>query len=125
MGIRADKFIWAVRLAKTRADAAESLRTGRILINGTTAKPSKEVVIGDSIGVRRMPAIFTYRVVGITERRVGAKLVGDFLCDMTPAEELEKLELARLSSSGQRDRGAGRPTKRERREIESFFGEED
>ncbi len=121
MGVRADKFIWAVRLAKTRSDASEALKGGKILVNGVTVKPSRDIVEGDTIGVKRMPAIFSFRVVGLTERRVGAKLVPDFLMDVTPQSEHDKLEMAKFAASGQRDRGAGRPTKRERREIEEFF----
>lgn len=121
MGVRADKFVWAVRLAKTRSDAAEALKGGRVLINGVNAKPSRELSIGDVIGVKRMPAIFSYKIIGITERRVGAKLVSDYLLDITSAEEVEKLEMSRLASMGVRERGAGRPTKRERRDIEEFL----
>lgn len=128
MGVRADKFIWAVRLAKTRSDASDALKGGRILINGMDAKPSKELKIGDVIGVKRMPAIFSFKIKDLLERRVGAKLVGDYLIDITPDEELTKLEMARYAAMGERDRGTGRPTKRDRRDIESFvaqFEEED
>lgn len=121
MGTRADKFVWAVRLAKTRSDAAEALKGGKIIINGVNAKPSREVSIGDTIGVKRMPAIFSYRVIDLVERRVGAKLVADYIMDVTPQTELDKLEMAKMASMGVRDRGAGRPTKRERREIEDFL----
>lgn len=121
MGVRADKFLWAVRLSKTRADAADALRTGKVHINGADAKPSREVVLGDMIGVKHMPAVFSYRVIELTDKRVGAKLVEQFLQDVTPDTEREKLELARLDTSGRRDRGAGRPTKRERRELEEFL----
>lgn len=123
MSVRADKFIWAVRLAKTRADAADALRTNKILVNGTDAKPSRDIVVGDVVGVKNMPAIFSYRVIALTDKRVGAKLVADFVTDITPESEREKLELARLDTSGRRDRGAGRPTKRERRELEDFLGD--
>lgn len=121
MGVRADKFLWAVRLSKTRSDAADALRTGKVHINGHDAKPSREVVVGDTIEVKHMPAIFSYRVISLTDKRVGAKLVEQFLQDITPATEHDKLELARLNTSGRRDRGAGRPTKRERRELEEFL----
>lgn len=123
MSVRADKFIWAVRLSKTRADAAEALRGGKILINGHDAKPSREVVVGDVVQVKHMPAIFSYKVIELTDRRVGAKLVEQFLIETTPDTEREKLELARLDTSGRRDRGAGRPTKRERRELDVFLEE--
>lgn len=123
MSVRADKFVWAVRLAKTRADAADALRTNKILVNGADAKPSRDIVVGDVVGVKNMPAIFSYKVIALTDKRVGAKLVAEFVTDITPESEREKLELARLDTSGRRDRGAGRPTKRERRELEDFLGE--
>lgn len=121
--MRADKFLWAVRLVKTRSDAADALRGGKILINGLDAKPGRELQIGDTISVKRMPAVFTYKVIELLERRVGAKLVAQYITDTTPQSELDKLELARLDTSGKRERGAGRPTKRDRREIENFLGD--
>lgn len=121
MSVRADKFIWAVRLAKTRSDAAEALRGAKVLVNGQQTKPSREIVVGDVVQVKHMPAIFSYKVVELTDRRVGAKLVEQFVIDTTPDAEREKLELARLDTSGRRDRGAGRPTKRERRELDDFL----
>lgn len=123
MGVRADKFIWAVRLAKTRSTASEALKGGKILVNGTDAKPSKELKVGDVIGVKRMPAIFSFKIKELLERRVGAKLVGDYLIDITPEEEHVKLEMARYAAIGERDRGTGRPTKRDRRDIESFVAQ--
>lgn len=126
MGVRADKFVWAVRLAKTRSDAADALKGGRVLVNGTQIKPSRDIVVGDVIGVKRMPAIFSFKVIALSDKRVGAKLVPTLLEDITPEGELEKLALARLSTVGERDRGTGRPTKRDRRELDEFlFGGED
>lgn len=121
MSARADKFVWAVRLAKTRSDAAEALKGGKILINGADAKPSKELKVGDIVGIKRMPAIFSFRIIQLLEKRVGTKLVEQYLENITPEAEIEKLEMARLASVGQRDRGTGRPTKRERRDIDDFF----
>ncbi|MEF9949962.1 MAG: RNA-binding S4 domain-containing protein [Mucinivorans sp.] len=123
MSCRADKFVWAVRLSATRSDAAEALRSGKILVSDHQAKPSREVVVGETIQVKHLPAVFSYRVIALTDRRVGAKLVGDFIEDITLPIEREKLELARLDTFGRRDRGAGRPTKRDRRELEDFLGE--
>ena len=125
MGVRADKFVWAVRLAKTRSDAADALKGGKILLSGSQIKPSRDVEVGDVLQVKRMPAIFSFEVIALTDKRVGAKLVSTLLRDVTPAEELEKLEMARLGSMGDRARGAGRPTKRERRELEDFLFNED
>lgn len=121
MSARADKFVWAVRLAKTRSDAAEALKGGRILVNGMDAKPSKELKVGDVVGVKRMPAIFSFKILALLEKRVGAKLVEQYLQNITPASEVEKLEIARMASAGQRDRGTGRPTKHDRRAIDDFF----
>ncbi len=124
MGVRADKYVWAVRLAKTRGDAAEALKGGRVIVNGVSVKPSRELNVGDVIGVKRPPALYSYEIEALTERRVGAKLVEGLIRDITPIEEVEKAEMARFAMAGGRDRGAGRPTKRERREIEDFFSEE-
>lgn len=125
MGVRADKFIWVVRLAKTRSDAADAIKGGRVVVNGTQIKPSRDIEVGDTIGVKRMPAIFSFKVIALADKRVGAKLVPTLLQDTTPESEIAKLELARLSSVGERDRGMGRPTKRDRRELDEFlFGSE-
>lgn len=125
MGVRADKFIWVVRLAKTRSDAADAIKGGRVVVNGTQIKPSRDIEVGDTIGVKRMPAIFSFKVIALADKRVGAKLVPTLLQDTTPESEIAKLELARLSSVGERDRGTGRPTKRDRRELDEFlFGSE-
>ncbi len=121
MGVRADKYVWVVRLAKTRGDAADALKGGRIIVNGGSVKPSRELNIGDVIGVKHPPALFSYEIIALAERRVGAKLVETLIRDVTPVQEVEKLEMARFAMAGGRDRGAGRPTKRERREIENFF----
>lgn len=126
MGVRADKFVWAVRLAKTRSDAADALKGGKVLVNGSQVKASRDIEVGDVLGVKRMPALFSFRVIALTDKRVGAKLVPTLLEDITPTGERDKLELARLSTVGERERGSGRPTKRDRRELEDFlFGSED
>lgn len=119
--MRVDKFLWSVRLFKTRADAAEACKGNRILVNDAPVKASRELRIGDEVSVKRMPAIFRYRVIEIIGNRQPAKNVPLYIEDITPAEELLKLELASLDTSGRRDRGAGRPTKHERRELEEWL----
>lgn len=118
--MRIDKYLWCVRLFKTRPDAADALRMGRVSLNGQPAKASRVVSGGDVISLRRGVVQFAFRVKGFPKGRVGARLVPDYLQDVTPREELEKLELARLQVAAQRARGTGRPTKRERRELEAF-----
>ena len=92
------------------------------MVNNIEAKPSHTVDIGDTISVRKPPVTYTYRVLGLTENRVGAKLVAQYLEDITAPEQLELLELKRLAGQQGRDRGTGRPTKKDRRDIETFIG---
>ncbi|MEG1665022.1 MAG: S4 domain-containing protein [Mucinivorans sp.] len=119
-GIRADKFLWSVRLYKTRSDAAEAIHSGRISISGVQIKPSREITTGDVIEIRRPPVTYSYRVKELIDKRQGAKLVPQYIDDITPAKELEKLEMAAMTTYALRDRGAGRPTKRERRELDKL-----
>lgn len=121
--MRADKFLWSVRLYKTRADAADACKGNRVLVNDAPIKASRELKVGDEIGVKRMPAIFRYRILELIGNRQPAKNIHLYIEDVTPAEELLKLEIAALDTSGKRDRGAGRPTKHERREIEQWLGD--
>lgn len=116
--LRIDKWLWAVRLFKTRSDAADACRNNRVLVNGAFTKPSREIKPGDTVSVRRLPVTFTFKVLGLVSSRVGAKLVPEYLENVTPQEELDKLDVPRDMVFMQRDRGAGRPTKRERRDIE-------
>ena len=119
--VRIDKWLWAVRVFKTRSDAAEACRTNRVTINGSYTKPSREVKPGDTVTVRKTIVTYTYRVLALVSSRQGAKNVPDYMEDITPAEELSKLNLPRETFFVQRDRGMGRPTKRERREIDSLM----
>lgn len=122
--VRIDKYLWAVRLFKTRSTATDACRNGRVSIEGQPVKPSRSVARGDLIELRRMPVVFTFRVREITANRLPAKLVPDYLEDITPDEERNKLVAARMSGAfGRRDRGAGRPTKRERRDIDNLYDE--
>lgn len=119
--IRLDKYLWAVRVFKTRSDAAEAIRSNRVTVNGSTVKPSREVRIGDIIEVKRMPVTYKYRVADLVSSRQPAKNVPSYCLDITPREELDKLNAPRETIFVFRDRGTGRPTKKERRELDSLM----
>lgn len=122
MQTRIDKWLWAVRIYKTRSDAAEACRTGKVTINGSEAKPSKEVKEGDVLTVKKVPVMrFTYKVLGIVERRLPAKDVPTYCLDMTPEEEMAKLNPPKETIFVMRERGAGRPTKKERRDLDALW----
>ena len=121
MATRIDKFLFATRIYKTRSIATEECKKGRITIDGIEVKPSRMVETGEIINVRKPPVTYTYRIIGLTENRVGAKLVPQYLEDCTAPEQLELLELKRLAGQQGRDRGTGRPTKKDRRDIETFI----
>ena len=114
-----------MRIYKTRSIAADACKNGRISINGVQLKPSRTFKIGDMFNVRKGPVTYTYKVLQLTENRLGAKLVPEYLQDCTSPAQLEILELARLAGNGGRDRGTGRPTKKDRRDIEIFMSEID
>ncbi|MDR1896933.1 MAG: RNA-binding S4 domain-containing protein [Prevotellaceae bacterium] len=119
---RIDKWLWAVRIFKTRADAAEACKKGRILVNNMPAKPSREVKINDVIIVKRSPVDYTYKVMGLIENRQPAKNVYLYVENITPQEDLELLKLQKSTLFVQRDKGTGRPTKKERRDIDKLEG---
>ena len=116
--IRIDKWLWAVRIYKTRTIAAEQCSKGRILINNVAVKPSRVVKVDEVIVVRKPPVIHTYKVLGLLKNRVSAPLAQQYVQDLTPEDELAKREIARLNINFQRQQGSGRPTKRDRRQIE-------
>ena len=118
---RIDKFLGAIRAFKTRTDATDACKGGKVKIGGVNAKPSKEVKPGDILQVRKGTLTFTYKVLQPLERRVGAKLVPQYAENLTPASELEKLRAPVETFFVTRDRGAGRPTKKDRREIEEAW----
>lgn len=118
---RIDSFLWSVRLFKTRSKASEACKKNRILINGTEAKPSKEIRKGDTILIKKSGVKFEYMVIEVLAKRVGAKLVSDYLNDITKVEEKEKLKLQQLAQKTYRDKGAGRPTKKDRRDLDDFL----
>ena len=117
--VRIDKYLWAVRLYKTRTLATEACKKGRVSMDDMPAKPSRTVKAGDVIQVRKMPVNYSYRVKDPIEKRVGAKLVDQYVEDITSQEELQKLEM-QDDFFVKRDRGAGRPTKKERRLLDDI-----
>ena len=121
MEVRIDKYLWAIRVFKTRTEATEACNGGKVKISGVNAKPSKNVQPGDIISVRKGAVIFEYRVIQPLDKRVGAKLVPDYAENLTPQEELDKMRAPVETFFVTRDRGAGRPTKKDRREIEQLW----
>jgi ribosome-associated heat shock protein Hsp15 len=115
--IRIDKFLWSVRVYATRSLATEECKKGRVTIGGIAVKPSRVVKTGEVILVRKNPVTYSYRVIELLGKRVGAKLVPAYVEDITPAEELQKLDEHHGGALFIRDRGAGRPTKKDRRDI--------
>lgn len=124
MTCRIDKWLWAVRLFKTRSLAAEACKKGRVTLQGVAVKPSREVKIGDIVQVRRTPITYAFKVVGLAQNRVGAKLVPQFMENVTAPDQLELLEVLKLDQSNRCAKGLGRPTKKERRDLDSFIDEE-
>ena len=118
---RIDKYLWAIRAFKTRSDATEACKGGRVKVGNVNAKPSRAVSAGDVIQVRKGAVVFTYKVIRPVDNRVGAKLVPDFAENLTPESELQKLRAPVETFFISRDRGAGRPTKKDRREIEQMW----
>jgi len=118
--VRIDKFLWSVRIFKTRSLASDECRKGRIIINSVQVKPSRVVLKNEIISVKKPPVIFTYRIIEPIENRVSAKLVDQFIEDITSAEERAKLDMKQSVTVGFRDKGTGRPTKKERRLIDKL-----
>ncbi|NHB69293.1 RNA-binding S4 domain-containing protein [Perlabentimonas gracilis] len=122
---RIDKWLWTVRIFKTRSIATDECKKGRVRVNDAEIKPSKEVKAGDTISVRKPPVVYSYVVKDIPKSRIGAKLVPDYLENTTPADELAKLEPGFLAFQGNRARGTGRPTKKERRTLDNIRDTQD
>ena len=130
MEVRVDKWLWATRVFKTRSLATDACKLGRVTIDGMNVKPSRVVRVGDVIAVKKPPITFTFKVVGITQNRVGAKLVPNYLENLTTPDQYEFLEMVRIGGFVNRQKGQGRPTKKEGREMkqftdEAFFGFDD
>lgn len=120
MNVRIDKFLWAVRIFKTRSLASNACRMGRILINDAGVKPSRMIEGNEIITVKKPPVTFIYKVKAPVDNRVSAKLVTNFLEDITPESEKLKIDISRTLSAGFRRKGSGRPTKKERRTIDRW-----
>lgn len=118
--IRIDKFLWSVRLYKTRSMASDACRNGKIIIRNIKVKPSRIILKNEIIIVKRPPVIFTYRVIEPVENRISAKLVDLFVENLTTEEEKAKLDIRQAGGIGYRDKGSGRPTKKERRLIDKL-----
>lgn len=117
---RIDKWLWAARIYKTRSMAAAACKKGQISLNGAQLKPSRTVRVGDIINVKKPPITYSFKIKQTIEKRVGAKLIPDILENVTPPEQYELLEMNRISGFIDRARGTGRPTKKERRSLDSF-----
>lgn len=121
MACRIDKFAWSVRLAKTRSIATDLVSKGKIKLNGEQVKAARNVKLGDEVQVVKGTATFSYRIIQLLERRVGAKLVSDYIIDVTPQEELDKFESFRIAQQAYKHLGTGKPTKKQRRDIDDFL----
>lgn len=119
--VRIDKWLWAMRVFKTRTDAADACKRGRVKVNDVEAKPSREVKVGDIIEVRKLPVMYTYKVLQLINNRQPAKNVPLYAENLTPQEELDKLDIKHTTIFVTRERGAGRPTKKERRVIDKLM----
>lgn len=119
--VRLDKYIWAIRCFKTRSEASEACNGNKVRLNGVVAKPSKQVKVGDTVEVHKGVAQFTYKVLKLTENRLGASLVPDVAENLTPQEELDKLRAPVETFFVRRERGAGRPTKKDRRTLDALW----
>lgn len=121
MSLRIDKYVWFVRLAKTRTLATELVQRNKIKLNDMPVKPSKEVKIGDTVSIIKNNATFSYKIKDLLDRRVGAKLVADYLIDITDPLELEKFKTYQAAQSVYREYGTGRPSRKDRDNLDSFF----
>lgn len=120
--VRLDKYLWSIRAYKTRSEATTACNGGKVRLNGADVKPSKAVKVGDVIVVRKGPVTYTYRVLALVDKRQGPKLVSNFVENQTPQEELDKLHAPVETFFLRRDRGAGRPTKKDRRQMDELWG---
>ena len=117
---RIDKWLWAARIFKTRSIAADACKNGRVMVGGTTVKPSRMVKVGETVSVRKPPVTYSFRILKTIEQRVGAKLLPEIYENVTTADQYELLEMNRISGFVDRARGTGRPTKKDRRAMDAF-----
>lgn len=120
---RIDKWLWAARIFKTRTIAAAACKKGQVSIQGAVLKPSRMVKVGDVINVRKPPITYSFRILKAIERRIGAKLIPEVLENVTSPDQFELLEMSKISGFVNRAKGTGRPTKKERRNLEEFTNE--
>ncbi len=118
--VRIDKYLWSIRVFKTRSQASNACRSGKVVIDDIQVKPSRDVKINDVIQIRSGPLTRVLKVTDLLERRVSAKIAQNYYEDLTPEEEIEKIKMLREVNYEKRDRGIGRPTKKERRLIEKL-----
>ena len=128
--VRIDKWLWATRIFKTRTIASDACKKGRVIIKGQNVKPSHGIRVGQVVEVRKPPVTYSFEVLGLIENRVGAKLVPNYLKNVTSRDQLELLEMVKISGFVNRQKGLGRPTKKEGRELAlftetAFFGFDD
>ena len=121
---RIDKWLWASRIFKTRTIAADACKNGRVTVNDVLVKPSRMVKVGDVVGVRKPPVTYTFRILKTIEQRVGAKLLPEIYENITTPDQYELLEMNRISGFIDRQRGTGRPTKKERRAMDAFLNDD-
>ena len=122
--VRIDKFMWATRIFQTRTIATEACKKGRVMLDGVAVKPSRMIKVGDVIQVRKPPVTYSFRVLALSENRMGAKLVPGYLENITPTEQYELLEMVRIGGFVNRQKGLGRPTKRDGRQMKQFLESE-
>lgn len=119
--VRIDKYLWSIRVYKTRTDATDACKGGKVRLNGFDVKPSRSVKVGDMITARKGPVAYTYKVLELIDKRQGAKLVPRYAENLTPQEELDKFRVPVETFFLKRDRGAGRPTKKDRRQMDMLW----
>jgi ribosome-associated heat shock protein Hsp15 len=119
--VRIDKYLWSIRVFKTRSEATDACKGGKIRVNGADIKPSKMVKVGDTIVARKGAVTYTYKVLDLIDKRQGPKLVPNYAENLTPPEEWAKLRAPVETFFLKRDRGAGRPTKKDRRQMEALW----
>lgn len=119
--VRIDKYLWAIRVFKTRSDATDACNGNKVKIAGVNAKPSKQIKTGEVIEIRKGPAVLTYKVLALSENRMGAQLVPNYAENLTPESELAKFHAPSETVLIQRDRGSGRPTKKDRRILDGLM----
>ena len=117
---RIDKWLWSMRVFKTRTIATEACKKGRVTMNGVVVKPSRNIKVGETVDVKKPPVTYTFKVLAIPNGRLGARLVPEFLENLTPKEQYDILEMSRISGFIDRSKGMGRPTKKESRQLSRF-----